>query len=266
MFNPNKTFPGILMLLTLFIFPFCTNAQGWVIEEENGTISYISGNWLKVIESEEDAANITIFNFEERLLIMADMDSRQYAEGTLSDYCEALKKMTNSMMEGMTPEQREMMEAYMEKSSQGPPPAVTTKKMGAGENIAGYKTEKIQVFVDGELYEELWISKDSELKELIAIYDKGAPVIREMVGCSSIEINMDNDPAFSEAYTDLLKTGFEMKSISYEYGTPNPGTDIISIEKKNIPSAEFTPPAGFTKVDFSHLMAGFGGDEEEEEE
>lgn len=243
-----------LLITLLMAMPITLNAQDWVIEDRDGSITYISGDWIKTIDPEEEGFT-SIYNLSAGKLILINTDTESYSEGSLDDYCQALNEMTSSMMEGMTPEQKEMMEAYMSQSNSGPAPEVKIESRGAGENIAGYSTEKYAVMVDGELYEEVWISSDEALMKLVDLYKKMEPMTMEMVKCSAMEINLDNDPDFSEAYLDLMHKGMELKSVRHEYGSPEPGTDIIRVEKTSIPASEFKPPANFKKVDFQPFLA-----------
>ena len=169
-------------------------------------------------------------------------------------------------MEGIPPEQKKMIEEQMKQANEAPAPLVSIKEMGSGGKIAGYDTKKFQVFANDELYEEIWLSQESELNELISVYAQINPFVIEIAGCSSFEINLEQDPTFSDAYTELMLSGLEMKSIRHEYGTPNPGTSIVSIEQKAIPSSEFKPPAGFLRIDFNEFIMSYSNDEGDEED
>lgn len=259
----NKIVAGILSVL--FLLPIFLSAQGWEIEESNGSVTKMSGDWIKVEETESDSYS-SIYNVKDGILIIINSTEEQYAKGTVEDYCNSMKAMTNSLMEGMSPEEQKMMEQYMKQAGEAPAPTVTIKEMGSGGKIAGYDTKKVQVLTDNELFEEIWIAQSDELSELIKAYAQVSPFVKELAGCSSFEINLEQDPTFSEAYTELMLSGLEMKSIRHEYGTPNPGTSITRIEQKSISSSEFQLPAGFTKVDFSEFMMNYSNDDEYEEE
>lgn len=253
---------SLIAVLLLCIISGFVNAQGWVISDDDGSTTYISGDWIR-IEDPDEGSFSSIFNMESKSLIIISHQNESYADGTMSDYCNAIKAMTSGMMEGMTPEQREMMEAYMSKSQSGPPPSVKIEHLGSGGNIAGYNTEKYKVMVDGELYEEIWISKEGDLKTLVEMFsEKVEPLTSEMVKCSAVGINFEQDPEFSEAYKELQRSGMELKSMRYEYGTPIIGSSVNSIERKSIPASEFKPPAGYSKVEFGEFMGSLNEDED----
>jgi hypothetical protein len=254
----NKNIQFLLLILPLITITLNLSAQGWVMEDRDGSTTYMLGDWVKVDDPEEEGFS-SIYNLSERILIIVNPDDMSYAEGTIDDYCQALSDMTSKMMEGMTEEQKEMMEAYMKNTNSGPAPDVKVQSEGSGENVAGYSTEKYSVMVDGELFQEVWISRDGDLKELVNAYSKVEPITREMVGCSSFEINLDIDPEYSEAYLELMRSGLELKSIRYEYGSPDPGTDIVRLEKASLSKEDLMPPAGYKKLDFQEFMSAQQG-------
>ena len=249
----NKNIQFILLTLPLFIFTLNISAQGWVMEDRDGSTTYMLGDWVKVDDPEAEGFS-SIYNLSERILILVNPDQNSYAEGTIDDYCAALNDMTSKMMEGMTEEQKQMMETYMKNSNSGPAPDVKIQSEGTGEKVAGYSTEKYSVMVDGELFQEVWISKDGALQDIVDAYTEIEPITREMVGCSSFEINLDIDPEYSEAYLELMQSGVELKSISYEYGSPDPGTDIVRLERAALTKEDLIPPAGYKKVNFQEFM------------
>ena len=158
--------------------------------------------------------------------------------------------MIEEMMKGVPAEQRKMMEQMRGKGSQGSQPEVIVEKMGDGGTIAGFKTLKYKVLVDGELFEEVWLTNDSalmkEFKPLIQLLQKFS-------SCTG-DIGIEAAPEKSPEYQKIMEMGFELKSVQYEYGTPDPETDVVELEKTDIPDKEFEIPPEYKQRSFSEVM------------
>lgn len=244
----------ILLVLLLPVLSIC---QDWLIEDQDGTITLISGD-LILIDDPNEGSYSNIFDLSERTLTVVSQQQQTYAAGSMDDYCEAFRSLTSAAMEAMPPEQREMMEAFLNESAEQPAPAVEIINTGEKDEVAGYPAVKYEVMADGELYEEVWLSKDDRLSGLIESIARMEPVTYEIVNCAAFEVNLQIDPEFSEAYRELMRTGMEMKSMRYEFGTPEPGTTLVRIERKHIPASEFSVPEGYARVTFEEFMRAQG--------
>jgi hypothetical protein len=184
-----------------------------------------------------------------------------YAEGSPEDYCNAMKSMMNEMNMQMPADQKKMMEDMIAQEKAKPAPKVSVQKSG-GENIAGYSTTKYSISVDGELFEEKWISSDASLNDLIRIriMNKTVDMTMKIAGCTvPDEVFLRNSPEFSEAYKNVERSGIELKSLNYEYSDGESGSDVVSLQKEDISSNEFEVPGDYSQISFNELIKSMSG-------
>ena len=65
---------------------------------------------------------------------------------------------------------------------------------------------------------------------------------------------LKNSPEFSDEYINVSKAGLELKNVRYEYGDEVTQTDVISLEKEDIPESEFEVPGDYENVGFKELL------------
>ena len=65
---------------------------------------------------------------------------------------------------------------------------------------------------------------------------------------------LNASPEFSTEYKKVESSGVELKSIMYEYGDAQTQTDVISIEKEDIPESEFEVPGDYKNVSFKEFL------------
>lgn len=241
----------ILTLISITLLSNQLISQGWIITDSDGSISYFQNGWVKIEDPENSGIN-SIYHLESGKLIMIYDEEQTYAEGTVDDYCQIIKDMEQSMKESISDEQWAMMEEYMKKEQGSNAPEVTYAKKGS-EEIAGYTADKYEIKVNGELYEEVWLCEEASLQDLINQLSNIGEITKSMVACSSFA-NIESDPSFSDTYIELMQRGFELKSVDYEYGTPDPGPEVISVEETDIDDDVFLPPDGYQQVSFSELL------------
>jgi hypothetical protein len=163
------------------------------------------------------------------------------------------------MNKQMPAEQLQMMEDMIAQERARQAPEISVLK-SSGESIAGYNTTKYSISVDGELFEEKWISNDATLSSLIRIMNESSDLGVKMAGCSVPDESLiKNAPEFSEAYKNVERTGIEMKSMSYEYGSADPGTDVVRLEKEDISSEEFDVPIGYNEMLLKEFIMAMSG-------
>jgi hypothetical protein len=127
---------------------------------------------------------------------------------------------------------------------------VTVKGAGDGGIVAGLKTVKYGVEVDGELYEEIWLATDSDLlNEFKAL----KPLLRKFSACAST-FGTEFAPENAPEYLQLMERGVEVKSIAYTDGSPEPVTDVVKLEKKDLPESEFSVPRDYRQVTFGEML------------
>jgi len=235
-------------------------SQGWIMEESDNGVTYINNGWIKTLANDMDEIPITsIFNADSRTIVMINEGDMTYAKGSIEDYCNAVISMRDDMNKQMPAEQLKLMEDMIAQEKAKPAPKVSVQKSNS-ESIAGYNTTKYSISVDGELFEEKWISNDAALSDLIQIMNKSIDITFKLAGCSvPDESFLKNAPEFSETYKNVERSGIELKSLSYEYGSADPGTEVIRLEKEDISSEEFDVPEGYQEMILKEFIMAMSG-------
>ncbi len=249
----NRVTITVLLILSFFIPQhFNTLLAGIVMIEKDGSKTYISNGKLKEISTEDGM----IMDSHTGDFIYFSPNKKVYTRGKVADFCKSMSKLMDQMMASMPPEYKKMMGVGQDKKA----PNVEIISEGDGGTIAGYKTEKYTVMVDGEPYEILWLTTEAsltnEFKSLVGM-------LSEFQKCSKI-MNIGTPPVeLSSDYIKLMEKGLTLKSIEYEEGTENITTNTVSIEKKDIPDSEFQIPSGYKEMSFTEFFGSqMGGDDE----
>lgn len=250
----------IFFLTCIFLLNNSVYSQSWVIQESNNSITYVGDGWIKSLPEDMDEVPMTsMYNPGSNLIIMINENDMTYAKGSADDYCNAMKSMMSEMNMQMPEEQKKMMDDMIAQEKAKPAPKVTVEKSNGG-SIAGYNTTKYSIKVDGELFEEKWISDDPSLDDLIRIMNTTIDMSFKIAGCTvPDEVFLKNAPEFSEAYKNVEKAGIELKSVSYEYGSGDSGTEVVSLQKEDLSSDEFEVPGDYSQISFDELIMSMSG-------
>lgn len=237
---------SLLMVFAAFLYMVLPADAGWIMLEQNGDKTLISNGRLK--GASEGVS--WIFNGPENEMVFIRDGQKIYWRGQADDYCAGSASMIEQMMKAMPEDQRKLMEQMTPKGNQSQGHKVTVEKDGAGGTIAGFKTMKYQVKVDGKLFEEVWLTTDaSVMKE----YKPLIPMIQKFHACLGNPA-MGFAPENSAEYQKLWETGFQLKSVKHEYGNPEAETDVVKMEKTDIPVREFEVPTGYQQCSFAAFM------------
>jgi len=195
------------------------------------TTDYFSKNAMKTGQSD---GTDTIIKFDVEKIITIDNRKKTYTEMTFKQLQELLDKAGIAFSEGANKEQMEAIKKMMGQMAA----SFSVAKVGPGENIAGYATEKY--LVKGPI--EMEIHAAATLKIPPAYYD----VMKLQIPANPI---LDTKRLFDEMkkITGIpLKTVTTIKMMNMESRTTKIAT---SIEKTKIPASVFEVPAGYKLVD-----------------
>jgi hypothetical protein len=237
-----RYFMAVALLLGMAV----TVEAGWVMQEKEGDQTLISKGRLK-----SSADNISwILDGPGNKVYFIDGHERTYAAGTVEDYCGATAALVEQTMKNLPAEQRKSLEQMLKKGNEETRHTVTVMGAGDGGIVAGLKTLKFKVEVDGELYEEIWLATDSDL---LNEFKSLQPLLRKFSTCASTfgtEFTPENTPE----YLQLMENGIEVKSIAYTDGSPEPVTDVVNLKKKDLPETDFSVPREYRQVTFGELL------------
>ncbi len=260
-----RRFCSAFVLILLFIGSTPVARSGIIITEDGGEKTLISKGKIKEISGDADV-RWQCFDAKAGTILQVNSGSRTYSKGTTREYCEASSLLFEESMKNMPPEQRKMIEDGMQKSRRQEKAKVSITKAGAGGTIAGYTTEKYKIMVDGSLHEEVWIASSPAIMKEIPDAEMMARFMREFQHCmSSGKFDVSNEPEFSTEYLSMMKEGLTLKNVRYQNGHGEIGTEVVSVEQKDLPASEFEPPAGYKKLTILEMLhSGERGDEDEQ--
>jgi hypothetical protein len=195
---------------------------------------YLSGNAMKHSSSD---GNDSIIRLDENKMILIDNNKKTYSEVTFQQLQEFMDKAT-AAMGGANDQQMEAMRKLMGGRGGADQP-ISVTKVGPGETIAGYATEKY--LVKGPMEMEVHAAPD--LKIPAQYYD-------------ALKLRMPKNPFFDmgKLMEEMKKmNGVPMKQITTikMMGMETKSTTLVtSVDKGAIPKTTFDVPAGYKKVDF----------------
>lgn len=251
-------------LLSVFIFLVLASQAfaGWVIEEVTGyaegeetkQTSYFQNNRIKIVDSEQ----VMVFDLQKGVFYILSPDREIYWSGTPEQFQEDTKEMVKRQMEkileGMPPEQREAYKQYLEEIQGEAKKTTTEKKLNVQvqktsekATVAGYPTQKYEVWVDEELKQDLWIATEMNLADEIDL-NKFAKFIEALS-----ELEEEETYESSPQYMALLGQGYWLRSIEYDEEGEETVTEVVKAEKKKIPDSEFAVPKSYGKVSIEEL-------------
>jgi hypothetical protein len=193
------------------------------------TTEYFSKSAMRTTSS---SGNDTIIRFDAEKLITIDNKQKTYSEMTFKQLQELLSK-AGAALGGMNSEEMAAVKKMMGQM----PTSFSVIKVGPGETIAGYATEKY--LLKGPM--EIEIHSAADLKIPAAYYDV-------------MKFQMPSNPLFDmgKMYDELKKiNGISLKTVTIMrmMGQEMKTTKVVTaIEKGAIPASVFEVPAGYKLV------------------
>ena len=273
------------ILASVFVWTGQASA-GWVIDQvlkgsgEGGRQQVVlQANRMKTLIFGGDGEPVTAFilDLNADTITQVDYKKRHYVTTTVQEFgqvmqgameaaseqmAKAMKQMQESMKD-MPPEQRKMMEEMMRSrmpKAEGAPQdcpesRVEMKKTGQQATIAGYPAVRYDVLIDGKPDSELWLAKGiaawreldpKKLERFSAEMVKMAPRCGGAQGRHGFRAD---DPVWK-----LVNEGYPVRTVHRSNGSVT--IEVVKAETRNVPAAEFQPPAGFAKKTLQEMMKG----------
>ena len=193
----------------------------------DGTTYYVSPN---AIRRTTPGVNDVIDRIDRGVIIYIDHRNKLYKEVSAA---EAREKVVSAFA-NMDPKKKAMLHQM------GMDTAPQLTKVGPGETIAGYPTDKYSLKT-GMAQGELWITQSLQFP---------AGYYRDFNLLSGVAAPVGDSGKVAEARGVVLKrsmTGMMGRSMSAG-GTAGATETAVLVEKKPIPASMFEPPAGYEKA------------------
>ncbi|MGB7292141.1 MAG: DUF4412 domain-containing protein [Thermodesulfobacteriota bacterium] len=223
----------------------------------------ISDNKLKFESDVPKQAMILNLNTDDLIIIFKD--ARQYITAKPNEFFEDAEELNKKWIADkmkqlslLPPDKRAQMEELMKSQGVILPDGLTRsktlsfQKSNQDETIAGYKSTKYEIFEDGKIAEEIWVS-DSVAKDEIDL-QKTANLFKEFAYLNRRESGTTVSPQGKEIYREVFESGFPMKKTSHEPDGTVYIEEITKVSKENIPDSEFVPPNDYKKITLQEMM------------
>ncbi len=221
---------------------------GWVQVDGEGATTLISEGMLKGTSGGDD--QYSILDARKGNIMFVDPKRKVYSQESIDDFCKAVVTGMSQAKKTVPAEDKGKQKAGKDV------PRVSVTKEGDGGAIAGYNTVKYKVLADGKLYEEVWLTSDpAVIKDLESVF---RTVMKKFEKCLSNLANVAESLALSveetQEYRELERQGWQMRSKSYAGGRGPVTSEIVKLEKRDIPASEFEVPSGYKKVPVLEML------------
>ncbi|MEO8605406.1 MAG: DUF4412 domain-containing protein [bacterium] len=236
------------------------NQKGERMAAQQATQS-ITGNQVRMQQPEVT----TIIDYTKDRYTLINPAKRYFWSGTIDDYVRDMSSQRkNALTERVNrmpiPKRKrdKLVDQEGAESEKKPTPEptrlpVSLAETGAAEKIAGYETEKYDVKVDGELFQEIWIapaldlSADLDAARYLAQQQKTGS---SMLGKSAKQYSaLYNDPQYSA----LLAKGFVVKTVTHHMAGSFERV-VTSVKQVDVPASDFAVPEDYRKVRLADLF------------
>jgi hypothetical protein len=242
---------GALLLLALAT-PAGPALAGLVVIEGQGesrSSTSIQANRLRY----EDSGQVTIFDLNQGTMILLQPARKRYWTGTPEEFARQVKTTVDAQLDAelkaLPPEERQALKDDARRPALEAPAKVPVRveRSAQVDTLAGHPARKHQIFVEGQLLEEVWIAEDLDLsKELDP--DKYAQLL--------LQTRSDDtgDWEFDPQVRALRTKGVEMKSIRHAATGPEESGAVQKVEQKQLPDSTFQVPAGYQKATMAQIL------------
>jgi hypothetical protein len=222
---------GFIPILLILMFQECLAGVviDQVVRDREGNASkviiYYSENRFR--SDHPDGGLTTMIDFKEDRMVMIDHLSKHYVEVKFSQWEREVAERLKKSVLGTQSKSRK----------------IVIKKTGETPTLNGFGTEKVQIFADGELIEENWVTRDISLEEVEKVMDKVA------LGFSK-EFKTEMKEG-REIYEKIKAFGFPILIKDYSITQGLGGIDVLEvkkIEKRKLQDEVFLPPKGYQRI------------------
>lgn len=263
------TKPGRILLALIFMLGFhsLTSEAGWIITEvihyPDGNSSdkntmYFQDNIIKCVEE----SHTVIYDLNNREITFINPALKVYWKGSLDKYVRKVKEMAlehfEREMEKASPEDRQYYEAIyenlkieLEQDSNAVVfrPDVNIEIVMTDENelFLGYDARKYEIYENGFLREELWLTTEIGLSK-----DFDAQKFRSFINEMAWGV-MSTDYQSAPEYINLMQAGLVLRSVEYLDNGSSYRSEVLDVVQNEIPHDRFYPPKDYQLVSLNAL-------------
>jgi hypothetical protein len=221
----------IAALFSMFIFQesFAGVAVEQLMRDREGNASHVFLYFseTKFRTDHPDGGLTMMIDFEGDRMVMVDHPSKCYVEIQFSLWEKEVAEKLKKSVPGIKPNTRK----------------IDVKRTGETAIINSFRTVKVQVFADGELIEEHWVTRDLEMRDVEKVMEKVALSFSKEFKTEMKEGREIYEKLRPYGYSVLIKD----YSIAYGVGGMNV-LEVLKAEKRELKEEIFLPPAGYRRI------------------
>ncbi len=199
---------------------------------------YVQGNKFKQVENSGPFSPAVIFDLDSGDIMFVNDEKKLYIILNRNEYLKYI--------ESVIAENRDVATSSRN---------VTLKKTDETATLAGYSSRKYEIYDNGKLQSEYWVSGDAGFSQELDM-DKMSKLMNEV---KRISQNVGGSASISDneykIFEELYKDGYPMKTV---YHSPDGDKifveEVISVKKQDLPPSEFQPPAGYEKITYQDIL------------
>ena len=228
------SFAGALAVAALALTPALALAESAVaLQTSTGNTLLVSSSVLKSLPAATNDGWLA-YDFSADQVTLVDAAGQRVIKGSFNDYCHAIR----TLLTGGAP------------IPLGPRPSVTITPLGDGEKVAGQRTAKYQVSVNGQLYQEVWLAIGTP-----PFLARASWASVKLATCSSLG-GIELAPEMDERYRAMVEHGLIVETVSKAGGHSEIRDQIVSIKDATLTPADLTPPTAWPVVTFEQFVKG----------
>jgi len=213
------------------------NYQQGSNDKEKVTI-YVQGNKFKQVENSGPFSPAVIFDLNSGDIMFVNDEKKLYIILNRNEYLKYIESVIAENKDVST-------------SSRN----VTLKKTDETAAIAGYSSRKYEIYDNGKLQSEYWVSGDAGFSQELDM-DKMSKLMNEV---KRISQNVGGSASISDneykIFEEIYKDGYPMKTVYHSpEGDKTFIEEVISVKKQDLPLTEFQPPAGYEKITYQDIL------------
>ncbi len=255
-----KRIQGIVLvffILTIKAYP------GWILTVENYDTDnqekrshkvYFQENRIKIV----DPDLTTIFDLNQNMITFLKPQIHMFWKGTVEDYLKEVRETFELMIDlevKKLPEEKqdeakrtfETMMRIMEHPDTASALDIFIRETAEKDTILGYETAKFQVFLNGVIIEDLWISGKLDVS-------RDLDQSKYLYLLSQLSTGFENELVYQAAaeYKHLIHNTYILRTKEYKIGYQTV-KEVVDMRQEALDESVFLPPPDYKPVTLTEL-------------
>lgn len=202
-----------------------------------------------------DTQSIYLINTRERNYQQMTRQEMEEIFGLLGDQMAQMRQVMEEQMKDMPPQQREMFEKMMKgkmggpSGSEAPAAQITYRRVGTGEPVGQWTTDRYEAFLNNAKVQELWTTDWRQFGLTIDDFLVFRDLVSMLSGLAS-RFSMEMPPVgMAESGSDSEFSGIPVRRITFQDGKPVMRHEVIELSRQEFEASLFQVPEGYRRTE-----------------